>query len=156
MRTRTLLAASIAALTITYAGTPAGAMPTPTPNPGRGSVDVVATGPTAVLDLPESRIESHHFSDQIVLDDSTGDRRRPIVEQRLTITEPDGDRTVLHFTGRPGSHAQTSVTFDEHGTWSFSLTVTDLLGRTDTATRTVEVRANLAGDPPDHDELPDM
>ena len=156
MRTRTLVAAPMAALAIAVTAAPAAAIPAPSPNPGHLAVNTLPAGPEAVLDLPEERTESDVLSYRLVLDDSTSDRRRPIVQQSLEIVEPDGDRIALAWASGPGAHAQTSVMFDEPGTWTFTLTVTTLVGETDTVTETVEVLHDLSVPPPwDGGEAPE-
>ncbi len=151
MRTRTLIAGPVVAVALVASSAGAAARPVPSPDPTPHQVDLVPVGPEAILDLPDDRTESDVFAYRLVLDDSTSDARFPIVEQRLVITEPDGDRAVRTWAGAPGAHAETSVMFDEPGTWTFSLTVTTLFGRTDATTATVEVHHDLSEPPPwDH------
>ncbi len=147
MRIPPLFAAPLTALAIVVVAAPVAAIPVPSPNPGQLAVKTLPAGPEAVLDLPDARTESD-VGYRLVLDDSTADRRWPIVEQSLVIVDPDGDRSVLGWAGAPGAHAETSVVFDEPGEWTFTLTVTTLRGGTDTVTETVEVRHDLSEPPP--------
>lgn len=151
MGSRAPIASAVAALAL--AASPAAAMtatPVPAPSSGQPAAHAVPAAPEAILDLPDERTESDVFSYRVVLDDSTSDHRRPIVEQWLVITEPDGDRLVLAWQGRPGAHAQTSIVFDEPGTWTFTLTVTDLIGASDAVSETVEVAPDLSERGPEH------
>ncbi|MEO1064914.1 MAG: hypothetical protein AAFZ07_26155 [Actinomycetota bacterium] len=156
MFSRTLLVAPVAAVAVAVTMGTAGAAvsPNPTPAPLGDPAFSVAAGPTAVLDLPDELHESDLVR-TIRLDDSTSDGRNPIVEQRLVIREPDGDRSVVVIAGGPGPHATTEVTHDEHGTWRFTLTVTSVFGHTDRVTETVEVVPDLSEPAPDNggDEL---
>jgi hypothetical protein len=106
------------------------------PYPGGFGDNVVppAGHPVAVLDVTPVALRGQLV--EVVLDDSTGD----IVEQELTVYEPDGDLYfIIRCDGAPDPGCWVRFSTPVRGTYPLTLTATGPDGLTDTVTREVVV-----------------